>query len=342
MGLFFYAFFIFLSCISSRMYSWSWVYSASPNKPSYYSESYSSHKSWHWEKTHIHPFSQLIFSWNAFRPERGYYTFSIQVRDAVTKSWYPWHRVAQWGKDIQRSFSSVSRRGTKFLYVRLEVPDNKLADAFRVRVITSKGAPIDKLSCVTVNTTHGKQFVSEIGDRSIYNLPTVFIRNIPRKSQLNLNHPKNTVLCSPTSVSMLLGYLLKRDINALETAKGVHDHGLNAYGSWPFNTAHAFEKAKGKCNFHVERLKSFKQLHQFLVKSIPIVVSITGPLRGGARPYRGGHLLVVVGYDRKRKKVWCHDPAFETNGKICVGYDLDQFLRAWERSRRLAYVTSMR
>jgi hypothetical protein len=332
-----------LSCISSDSYAWSWVYTATPKKINVrYSElSAATNKSWCWEKKQIPTFSQLIVSWNAFRPERGFFTFFIQVRDAVTKTWYPWHRVAQWGKDIQRSFSSVSRRGTRFLYVRLEVPDDRLADAFRVRVIASKNAHLLDLSSVTVNTSNSKLFYSEVADRSIRDLPSVFIQDIPRKSQINLNHPRNTALCSPTSVSMLLGYLLKRDVNALDIAKGVHDHGLDAFGSWPFNTAHAFEKTNGKCNFHVERLKSFKQLHAYLLKSMPVVVSVTGPLRGGARPYKAGHLLVVVGFDRKRRKVWCHDPAFDSHARICVSYDLVPFLRAWERSRRLAYVTNL-
>lgn len=332
--------YVWVICIfvNIQIFSWTKVYTNSPenNKETIYR----SNNVWIWQKEKIDSFNQLIFSWNAFRPDQGSFIFSVQVRDKATKKWYPWHRVAQWGKNIQRSFASTSTNSTQFNYVRLELPLDKFADAFRVRIIAKDGACLWQISTVNVNVINLAKFNSEIFKRSISRLPSIIIDQVPRKSQATLNHPKPNALCSPTSTSMLLGFLLKKNINPLETAKGVHDKGLNVYGSWPFNVAHAFEQTKGKFNFHVQRLDSFKTLHSYLTQSLPVVVSITGPLSGAASGYRNGHLLVVIGFDRKRKKVICHDPAFINKSRIEVAYDLKSFLRAWERSRRLAYVVT--
>lgn len=322
--------------IGSYAYGWSWLHTVTHLDMQ--QKIVRKNDEWCWERKHIPAFSQLIFSWNAFRPEKGYFTFWVQVRDKLTHHWYAWHRMAQWGKNIQRSFTNMTHRGTEFHYVRLELPGYHCADSFRIRITAHAGAVLNSLHHLAVNTVNLRIFASEITNRALYKLPSVFIAQVPRRSQMIVKHPRFFTLCSPTSTSMLLSYLLKRDFKPKDVAQGVYDGGLQVYGSWPFNTAHAYELSKGKFTFHVERLRSFTQLHDYLKKSIPVIVSIRGPVKGGALPYTKGHLLVVIGYDRKLRKIICHDPAFASNKQTRVSYDLADFLQAWERSRRLSYV----
>ena len=61
-------------------------------------------------------------------------------------------------------------------------------------------------------------------------------------------------------------------------------------------------------------------------------------LRGGATPYASGHFLVVVGWNRQKRRVVCLDPAFGSNRLVLKAYRLQDFLRAWHRSMNLAYV----
>jgi hypothetical protein len=70
------------------------------------------------------------------------------------------------------------------------------------------------------------------------------------------------------------------------------------------------------------------------------MVSVRGELVGAAKPYNDGHLLLVVGYDAKQKKIICHDPAFEDVSQVAASYDVDGFLKAWARSRNLAYIAA--
>jgi len=77
-----------------------------------------------------------------------------------------------------------------------------------------------------------------------------------------------------------------------------------------------------------------------LKKQLPVVVSVRGVLRGmpPGKTYADGHLLVVVGWDDIHKRVLVLDPAFAARQLVAHSYAIDDFLAAWERSYRLAYV----
>lgn len=283
-------------------------------------------------------FSQLMFSWNAFRPSAGYFTFYVQVRDAKSKAWGVWHKMAEWGAQVQRSFASNPACKTKYLHVRLEANKGHLSDAFRVRVNASEGADLGHFRGFAVSLSNFNNFKESSVNESIRSLPSTYISNVPKQSQFRVPYDRNDSICSPTSVGMLIGSLTDQNINYREFVRGSFDDGLNVHGSWPFNMAHAFEHCKGNIHFSVGRLNSFTQLHTRLQKGIPVVVSVRGYLNGAAKVYDKGHLLVVVGWDAKRQQVICHDPAFKSNHKVLKRYSVRSFLCAWDRSHRLAYL----
>lgn len=299
-------------------------------------------KEYVWVKEDVMPFSQLIFSWNAWRPTKGYFAFWVQARDKKTHRWGTWHKMMEWGEGIQTSFLSEGDGFSKYIHVRLEIGAATLADAFRVTVIPHKSADIKQVKSLAVCLADHNRFKAEDENVACVQLPSIFIPNVPRFSQFMLVHPKNDVLCSPTSCSMLLSFIRGRAIDPVVFAESVFDKGLQAYGSWPFNVAGAFDATKGAAYFVTARLESFKLLHHLLCAGIPVVVSVRGPLSSAPRPYLQGHLLVVVGWDAASKSVIVHDPAFETNEDTMHRYDLKDFLTAWERSRRLAYITIAR
>lgn len=286
--------------------------------------------------SHTPAFSQLIFSWNAFRPLKGHFRFWVQVQDSVTKKWYDAHHMIDWGKEIQRSYISVNDQGTGCYHVRLELPRNRHADAFRVKIEAHEGADLSLLHSLHVCVCDVTKFKIEKSVQ-VAHLKSVQVAQVPKQSQMILNHPRAANLCSPTSLSMLLGFLKQASVDPLVCAERVYDSGLDAFGSWPFNAAHAFEACNGSLRFAVTRLPSFVDLHQQLARNIPVMVSVRGELKGAAKPYSDGHLLLVIGYDARHKKVLCHDPAFDSNDKVSVSYDLESFLSAWGRSRNLAY-----
>lgn len=315
--------------------NWTWLYKKSFNPIEVEAHQYRTNLLFSKENTPL--FSQLIFSWNGLKPKKGFYRFKVRVRNAAKKTWYAWHTMAEWGENVQRSFLDKTVFGTQFHHVRLEVPNKHLADALNIKVEACNGADCSLLRNLYVSISNLGIFKSESLEL-VHDLCPIHIKKVPTYSQMELDHPKKEVLCSPTSCSMLISYLLNKKIDPVHFAQSVHDKGLDAFGSWPFNIAHAYEFCNEGYGFRVQRLPSFTALHSLLQKKIPVVVSVRGSLEGAPKEYNDGHLLVVVGWDPKQKKVICHDPAFESSEKTCVFYGIKSFLQAWERSRRLAYV----
>lgn len=312
---------------------WTWLFKKKFTKAE--QESFKSHTMFMFCKTDTPSFSQLIFSWNAVRPLQGYFSFYAQTRSARTKQWDDWHHMIDWGNGIQQSYFNQGTV-TKYCHVRLESPANNLSNGFRIKVIAHGGASLSLFHALSVNISNLYNFVTPSHDR-ILTLPSLLISSIPQQSQMILEHPRAEHMCSPTSCSMLVSYLNREPLNALDFALNVHDKGLDSFGSWPFNTAHAFEKCHGKRFFYVTRLNSFSDIYIKLQKSIPVIVSVRGQLDGAPREFKNGHLLMVIGWDQKNKKVICHDPAFDTNNKVLTSYDLNSFCTAWARSHHLAY-----
>ena len=287
-------------------------------------------------KKNLPLFTQLLFSWNALRPENGYFTFYVQVRNQTTQKWSKWHKMMSWGATIQQSFTSESDQFSSYHHVRLET-NKTLADAFAIKVKSEQDADLSLLKSFTVNLANLNEFSHE-DEKKLHTLPSLYVKDVPSISQFTLKHPRNDGLCSPTSCTMLASYLLCSKIDPLIFAEKSFDTGLDKYGSWPFNMAHAYECGQQKVGFAVARLSSFKNLYEQLKKSIPVAVSVRGYIKGAPRLYHNGHLLVVVGYDGKTKEVICHDPAASDTSLVKKRYSLKNFLNAWERSHRLAYL----
>lgn len=84
-------------------------------------------------------FVQLICSWNAFRPTKGYFSFWITVRDEKTKQWSEWQKMSEWGANTQRSFFSKLSDGIEFVHVRLETEKKGPSDAFSIKACAHEG-----------------------------------------------------------------------------------------------------------------------------------------------------------------------------------------------------------
>lgn len=288
----------------------------------------------------IKPFTQLIISWNARKPKKGFLRFYARIRQNKTKKWLRWHLLADWGKMIQKSYMSRFM-GSTHHFVRTELDEKLKADAFEIKVEANNGACLKDLYCLGATSSLISSMTKE-RPHSLRSLQSVRVKGVPALSQWQIKHPEKYRLCSPASLTMMISYLNKQKMDPARFAKDAYDAGLDAYGSWPFNIAAAFEAAMGKYHFFVTRLQNFRELHTLLNASVPVVVSVRGILNGAPKPYLHGHLLLVVGYDAHKKKVLCHDPAQPHYKAVLTRYPLASFLATWERSHRLSYVPKSR
>lgn len=295
-----------------------------------------------WEGESKVPFDELILSWNALRPAEGHITFFVSVKHA---EWSPWHRLAEWGADTQKTFTNKLNPYVHTKYVKVEMQRNLVASAFKIKAVFSGGASKRSLNALFACISNMPMFRQ---NRSLPEKPSILVKGVPQQSQMVIDHPRAKELCSPASTSMIVQYFANKLYGGLGTqrmhdyvydfAEKVHDDGvLGIYGNWPLNVAQAHDASNGNIFYRVERLNSFSELYDYLSKEIPVAVSVRR-LKGGATPYSAGHFMVVVGWDSARDSVICIDPAFRGNRKTLKRYNLAHFLSAWALSRNLSYI----
>ncbi len=293
-----------------------------------------------WEKESVKPFTELILSWNAFRPKKGQYSFWVSIRHNY---WSKWYKIAEWGTNKQQTFVNTKNPFVHLKHVRMEMQKQRKGNAFKVRVVAEQGADIKNLKGLFVNTSDLDKFRAEKPNN--FDLPATCIKGVRPQSQMALNHPRFRDFCSPTSLSIMMNYYSGDSIDLKdyvpEFAQQVLDQCyLDIYGNWILNVAQAYDSLKGKRPFRVERLNNFEQLYSYLTKKVPVAVSVRGSLRGGAKSYDNGHFILVVGWSKKKQRVLCIDPAFCGNSNTKRAYRISDFLQAWGTSRNLSYVSS--
>lgn len=284
-----------------------------------------------WEEVGLRLFDELIVSWNGLRPEKGKWSFWVSL--GRKGEWSSPLLYVEWGADSQRTFHSTGSFAKTFqdgIY-----PEEGTCDAFRIEVIAAEEADLSGLKTLFATVSNLKEHA--IVDPG--SLSSVFLSGVPLQSQIVLNHPRPRDLCSPTSTTTAINYLLKRPaVDPTQFAEQIRDRGFDIYGNWILNTAQAYCELQGSYPCHVERLNDFSELHRHLLHQIPVVVSLYGSLPGAPQPYTAGHLVCVIGYDAKEKTVRCIDPAFPSSDQTEVSYPLSDFLNAWGGRYNVSYV----
>lgn len=285
-----------------------------------------------WKEENLPPFDELILSWNGIRPIEGKHLFYIRVK---INEWSPWLLYASWGHDQQRSFlNTVPESHVKIYQDTLEITEKKKGTAFEIQVLQEGAASLCDIRQLHVYTNSDQQHEEKMI------LPSIPVK-LPVKglSQIAINHHRNKDLCSPTSTTAVIRYLLNHSaLEPLNFSQLVWDSGFDIYGNWVLNIAQASSELGAQWSCWVERLTGFDAIVQRLFTGTPVITSVKGPLKGGAFPYSAGHLMVVVGYDPSQQKVLCMDPAFPFHDQTHVCYDLSDFIQAWKRRGKIAYI----
>lgn len=125
-------------------------------------------------------------------------------------------------------------------------------------------------------------------------------KSIPVPERSQMLYENGEVLCSPTTLSMLLAWWGQRlgrsdlDRDVPEVAAGVFDPKWGGTGNWVFNTAYA-GSFKG-LRAYTARLSDVSELESWLARGIPVGLSLCyNRLRGRTGP-ASGHLVVCVGF----------------------------------------------
>jgi hypothetical protein len=303
------------------------------------------------------PFSACIPSWNAEVPQGGWLELLLRVRsDGV---WTTWRSLGVWAPDdttikrhsVEGQDDDAARVATDTLLVTTPV------DAFQARfrlfsAISSKqpdsGSHNDQAALPSVRAFSlaysarkpaaadvvPSQAIQAVQAR-ITGAHGMVLEAVPRCSQMVYPNGGNA-WCSPTSVSMVLGFW-RNDDGPCETrvkaaVAGVYDHVYDGHGNWSFNAAYAGSFVGMQA--YVARFAGLDRLEPWIAAGVPVVLSVSwnndeGRLLSGAPvPKSSGHLTTLVGFDEDGNAVM-NEPASSSNETVRRTYDRRELEQCW-------------
>ena len=294
-------------------------------------------------------FKRLLVSWNCETPKGTW--IEVQARAFIsyyddnensTYEWSDWLSFGKWGTHIKRSSKSPDSHLAKISTDEFIIKGNYTDTASKIQIRAL-------LHTENTNVTPSiRQFVISYKDNTPrlknIEIPSDKIIDVPSYSQYIRDKNIGSVICSPTSITMLLN---RRNENLIveETAWSCFDYDYEAFGNWLFNVA--FASSLGYESF-VE-YGNLKSLKREIYSEYPVAVSVkyTNDINNLEYPYienapitTAGHILVVRGFEKKDgiDYVVVNDPAGKSNESVTRRYKLSEFESAWHRGSNIMYI----
>ncbi len=260
--------------------------------------------------------------------------------------WTRWYNLGVWSLDAAHRYSVEQQADEDAEVATDTLLLRRTAQALQWRVVLHGGSqrsPVLRSFALAVEP-------SPEGHQEAPTLTAVEPLPVPQLSQMV--YPNGgRVWCSPTALTMLLGYWYKRtqapglapfaDPRAVPelVAPAVYDSVYDGTGNWPFNTAFA---ATFGLEAYVLQLSGLPDVQRLLQAGVPLTLSIAwqpGMLEGAPVGHSNGHLIVVVGLTEAGDVV-VNDPAADPRQGTAVRrvYPRAQLQAAWEHSARSAYL----
>jgi len=308
-----------------------------------------------WTSAWIQPgqsFTQLIASWNAVTPNNTLVQVQARVRTSTGKV-SRFKVMGSWATrdaGFRRTSGASQRDAVAWVNTdTLMAASGVSLTGYQLRVL-----PLRTPATTATPTVRSLQAVAS---RPATALPATSRRLLPAKTLKVPRYSQMThrgeyaqyggggeAWCSPTSLSMLLGYYRALPASSSyawvnkryadpwvdHVARVVYDYGYEGTGNWAFNTAYASNLTS---DAFVTRLNNLRDAERFIAAGIPLAASISfsrGQLSGAPISATAGHLVVISGFTRAGNVV-VNDPAAPSNASVRRVYDRGQFERAWLR-----------
>lgn len=277
---------------------------------------------------------ELIASWNVDMPASAY--LKIEARALYPNRATKWFNLGLWSGDpawhpresVRGQQDEDGDVDTDTLILKRPAPQ------FQLRLtLGGQGKQKPKLKFLSVSLLDSQAAPDPLPpNRSAWG-KTI---EVPERSQMA--YENGGVLCSPTTVSMLLAHwsrVLRRpalDHDVPEIVRGVYDPKWGGTGNWVFNTAYA-GSLKGM-RAYTARLSDVAELEDWVAKGIPVGLSLCyNRLRGKSRE-PSGHLVVCVGFTENGDAV-INDPGTRQN--VRKVFPRANLIDAWAYSKNAAY-----
>jgi len=278
---------------------------------------------------------ELIASWNAEMPASAY--LKIEARAIYPDHATKWYIMGLWSGDpVVHPRESVRRQRDEDGNVDTDTLSlQQPAERFQLRLTLGKSEKEKpRLKFLSVSLLDSKAVRSPLPpNRKAWGK----IVDVPERSQMA--YEDGGVLCSPTTVSMLLAHWSKElnqpelDQDVPEVVKGVYDPKWTGTGNWAFNTAYAGSFRGMRA--YTARLSDVAELEDWITQGIPVGLSLCyNRLRGQSRT-PSGHLVVCVGFTENGDAV-INDPGTLRN--VRKVFSRSNLIDAWAYSKNAAYL----
>lgn len=283
-------------------------------------------------------FDEAIVSWNVEDPRNA--ALRVQARATIAGRTTAWYTLGDWAGDaglhprasVEHDADVDGSVQTDTLHLKTNAEKLEVS----VTLETLAAGPKPKLKLLTVS-------FSETGAKGVDHAQRSEawgkIVKVPERAQGN--YPNGGVLCSPTSVSMVLWHYadvlgrsdLDRDVPEVEA--GVWDSVYKGAGNWPFNTAYAggFPGMRA----YVSRFDAISDLESWIAAGLPVVCSVSFDMLQGKplSPQESGHLVVLIGFTEEGDPIF-NDPAWKQH--VRTTYKRSDFAKAWDYGHRTVYL----
>ncbi|MCY2960598.1 MAG: C39 family peptidase [Planctomycetota bacterium] len=288
-----------------------------------------------------HPFRDLLASWNVDAPPATGFVVELRVDAEGDGAWSAWMHLGDWG--APDFVPPLTQRVTTCAGGKVDVDFFRGERTFqavqlRVRAFSREPGLEVRVRRLTVCFSDRERAVEPLAPLDARPLGRVL--DVHPRSQKTERPEIAGRICSPTSVSMVLGYR-GVDVTTLAVAEAAFDAAHDIYGNWPRNVQAAY--ALGVPGY-LARFSDWARVERLVAEGTPIVASIAvkeGQLTGAPYPSTAGHLIVIVGFDREGNCV-VNDPAVSDPEGARRVYRRDEMETVWMRRGGTAYVLEAR
>jgi hypothetical protein len=280
-------------------------------------------------------FDEVIVSWNAQTPSGSFLVF--EARALYDKSATRYYTLGIWSSDPARHpRQSVANQDDAAAAVATDVLKLKEpADRLQVRItLSSNGQLAASLRFLGISLADTNASPPKLQPQR---LAWGRILPVPERSQMA--YPNGKVLCSPTTVSMLLTYwaqTLKRtdlDPPVPEIAQAVYDSQWQGTGNWPFNMA--FAGSLPGMRAYITRLSDVSELETWIAHNIPLGLSVDYDRLRAKGPGPNGHIVACIGFTNDGDPI-INDPG--TSQHVRKVFPRKNLADAWSCSKNTVYI----
>lgn len=308
---------------------------------------------WISQELDVPAFEYMVASWSADTPAGTWVEIQARAYVDMYDQWSGWLSWGKWSPYIKRGSANttedLAKVDTDTFTIRGSDGETSSRIQFRFLLHSDDAAVTPTLRDVsaTLQNTLSGQAIPVYHANEGMELPEKVLLDTPAYSQMRRDSAIGSVICSPTSMTMMLNDRNSAlDLFPEEVALREYDFNYEGFGNWSFTTAIAGSYGYSvSCQYaDLDVVRQELACGRSVALSVRYSNSTSGSypyLENGAANNTAGHLICIVGYETiDGVDYFYSNDAADNTDLLCAHrcYRADQLDACW--SSRIAYLVS--